>query len=162
MFVFRTIIWGTIFLFLALIAGPWIALQFDTSFPALSLGWIRYAGLVLVAVGIPLSLYCAAVLFLPGKGRPAPYDAGGVFIIAGPYCYVRNPFLLGVILTLWGEALFTSRTVMMAYALIFTCSIHFWVIFFEEPALLARFGNEYRTYRDVVPRWWPQLKKYGS
>lgn len=160
MFVFRTVIWGTIILFLALIAGPWLALQFDTSFPVLALGKVRYAGVALMAMGIPLSLYCAIILFLPGKKRPAPYDAGGVFVISGPYCFVRNPFMLGVILTLWGEALLTSRIVMIAYALIFTWSIHFWVIFFEEPALEQRFGKEYEDYRNQVPRWLPQFRKY--
>lgn len=162
MFVFRTVIWGTIFLILALVAGPWLALQFDTSFPVLSLGKFRYAGLALAALGVPLVIYCTIMLFLPGKKRVAPYDAGGVFIIAGPYRYVRNPFMLGVILALWGEALLTSRIVMMAYALIFTWSIHFWVIFFEEPALEQRFGKEYEAYRSRVPRWIPQFKRYDA
>ena len=162
MFVFRTVLWGTIFLFAALIAGPWLAMQFDASFPVLAIGKLRYIGIGLLAVGIPLAVYCAAVLFLPGKSRPAPYDAGGVFTIAGPYRYVRNPFLLGVIVALWGEALITSRVVMIAYALVFTWSIHFWVLFFEEPALLERFGTEYRSYRDAVPRWFPQFRKYQS
>lgn len=162
MFVFRTVVWGTIVLFLALIAGPWLALQFDTSFPALDLGRVRLVGLVPIAVGVPLALYCTVLLFLPGRKRPAPYDAGGVFLISGPYCYVRNPFMLGVILTLWGEALLTSRIVMIAYALVFTWSIHFWVIFFEEPALEQRFGEEYDAYRAAVPRWLPQLRKYQN
>lgn len=162
MFVFRTIVWWTIFLILALIVGPWIAMQFDSSFPALSLGKFKYAGIALLVVSVPLTLYCCALLFIPGKSRPAPYDAGGVFIIAGPYNYVRNPFMLGVILILWGEALIMSRIAMIGYALIFTWCIHFWVIFFEEPALLERFKNEYRLYRDAVPRWFPQFKKYRS
>lgn len=160
MFVFKTIVWGTIFLILALIAGPWLALQFGSSFPSIALGPFRYPGIALMAIGIPLAIYCTAVLFIPGKSRPAPYDAGGTFTIAGPYCYVRNPFMLGVILTLWGEAIFMSHSVMFAYAVVFTWCIHFWVIFFEEPALTERFGDEYRTYKDAVPRWFPKFRKY--
>lgn len=160
MFVFRTIVWGTAFLMVALILGPWLALQFDASFPAISLGGLRYAGAAIIAIGAPLAAYCTAVLFIPGKSRPAPYDAGGIFTIAGPYRYVRNPFMLGVILALWGEALFMSRIAMIAYAFIFTWCIHFWVIFFEEPSLQERFGGEYRAYRKAVPRWFPQLKRY--
>lgn len=160
MFVFRTIIWGTIFLFLALLAGPWLAMQFDTSFPVLAIGKYRYIGIAPMAIGIPLALYCTAVLFIPGKSRPAPYDAGGIFTIAGPYCYVRNPFMLGVIFTLWGEAVLMARIVMIAYALVFTWCIHFWVVFFEEPALQERFGNEYKSYRNAVPRWFPKFRKY--
>lgn len=160
MFVFRTVVWGTIFLFMALAAGPWLAMQFDASFPVLALGKFRYIGIALMAAGVPLAIYCTAVIFIPGKSRPAPYDAGGVFTIAGPYCYVRNPFLLGVIITLWGEAIFMARIVMIAYAFVFTWCIHFWVIFYEEPALLERFVGEYRSYRDAVPRWFPKFRKY--
>lgn len=160
MFVFRTVVWGIVFLFLALIVGPWLAMQFDASFPVLALGKLRHAGVALTVIGASLAIYCAAALLIPGKSRPAPYDAGGIFTVAGPYRYVRNPFMLGVILALWGEALITSRIVMMAYAFVFTWSIHFWVIFFEEPALTERFGGEYREYRDAVPRWLPQMRKY--
>jgi protein-S-isoprenylcysteine O-methyltransferase Ste14 len=28
---------------------------------------------------------------------------------------------------------------------------------YEEPALLDRFGTEYEAYRRSVPGWWPRL-----
>lgn len=160
MFVFKTIIWGTIFSFIALIAGPWIALQFDTSFPPIDIGALRYVGIALIVTGAPLALYCAAILFIPGAGRPAPYDAGGAFLIDGPYRYVRNPFLLGAIVTLIGETILMSRLVMIIYTFIFIWCVHFWVIFFEEPALHERFKREYDGYRKTVPRWLPSFRKY--
>ncbi len=160
MFVFRAVLWGTLFLLAALIVGPWLAMQFDASFPALSFGGARYAGILLAAIGIPLIIYCGAIIFMPGKTRPAPYDAGGAFTIAGPYRYIRNPFMLGVILILWAEAIFMSRIAMIAYAFILTWVIHFWVIFFEEPALAAAFGKEYAGYKAKVPRWFPKFKRY--
>ena len=113
-------------------------------------------------IGTALAIYCTAIIVLPGQSRPAPYDAGGVFSVAGHYRYSRNPFLLGVILALWGEALITSRIVMFAYAFIFTWSIHFWVVFIEEPSLQDSFGGEYRAYRNAVPRWIPQFKRYDE
>ncbi len=160
MFVFKTIVWGTIFSFLALIAGPWLALQFDTSFPAVDLGGIRYAGIALMAIGIPFSLYCSAILFLPGANRPMPYDTGDDFVIEGPYRYVRNPFLLGIIITLLGETILMSRFAMFAYTFLLVWCVHFWVIFFEEPALLERFEDKYKKYKDAVPRWLPKFKRY--
>lgn len=160
MFVFGTVAWGTFILLATLIVGPWLAMQFESSFPQIALGPIRYAGILLIALGVPLAIYCTAVLFIPGKSRPAPYVAGGTFIIAGPYRYVRNPFMLGVILTLWGEAVLMSNTVMFAYAAVFTWCIHFWVVFFEEPALVERLGGEYRAYKKNVPRWLPRFRKY--
>jgi len=160
MFVFKAILWGTIFLFAALLVGPWLAMQFDASFPHFHLGAFKYAGVALGGVGLLLAIYCAAFLFMPGKSRPAPYDAGGVFIIGGPYYYVRNPFLLGVIIALWGEAIFMERLAMIIYALFITWLIHFWVILFEEPALEERFGEEYDAYRSAVPRWFPMFRHY--
>lgn len=160
MFVFKTVIWGAIFMIAALIFGPWLALQFDTSFPPFDFGWVRYVGGFFATVGVMLTLYCASVLFIPGASRPAPYDAGGSFTIAGPYRYVRNPFMLGVILTLWGEALYMSRVVMIAYAFILMWVIYFWVIFFEEPALTDSLGAEYIKYKKSIPRWFPKLKGY--
>ena len=162
MFLFGTMAWGTIILLATLIAGPWLALQFEASFPRLDLGPFRYAGIALIMLGAPLTIYCTAVLFIPGKSRPAPYVAGGTFTIAGPYLYVRNPFMLGVILTLWGEAVLMSNTVMFAYAAIFSWCIHFWVVFFEEPALQERLGDDYLDYKKAVPRWFPRFRKYQA
>jgi len=160
MFVFRTIVWGMIFMVVSLIVGPWIAMRFDGSFPVIDAGWLRYLGMVFITVGATMTLYCGAVLLIPGTSKPAPYDAGGTFTVAGPYRYVRNPFMLGVIITMWGEALVMSRIAMFAYALIITWVIHFWVLFYEEPALGEGLGQEYAKYRKAVPRWFPQFKKF--
>ena len=160
MFILKTIIWGSIFLLVALIVGPWLALQFDTSFPHFYLGPWRYIGALLFAAGSLFAVYCAFILFTPGKSRPAPYDAGGTFTIAGPYRYVRNPFMFAIIIALWGEAIFMERLAMVAYAFIITWMVHFWVIFFEEPALEERFGEEYDAYRKAVPRWFPHFRRF--
>jgi protein-S-isoprenylcysteine O-methyltransferase Ste14 len=160
MFVFRTIILGTIFLLLSLLVGPWIAMQFSSSFPALTPGVAAQIGAVLVVFGSAIAIYCTAILFIPGTSRPAPYDAGGTFSICGPYRFVRNPFLFGVLLVLWGEALLLSHFAMIAYAAILTWCIHFWVVFFEEPSLSDSFGDEYSKYKKAVPRWLPKFRKY--
>jgi protein-S-isoprenylcysteine O-methyltransferase Ste14 len=160
MFAFRTIVWGTLFMALALVAGPWIAVKFDGSFPPLDLGLIRAIGIPLMLAGVPLTVYCAIAVLTPGASRPAPYDAGGSFTVAGPYLFVRNPFMLGILLTLWGEALLMSRISMFAYALIISWAVHFWVIFYEEPSLEQGLGDDYRRYRRAVPRWFPKVRKY--
>jgi protein-S-isoprenylcysteine O-methyltransferase Ste14 len=144
----------------ALVFGPWLALQFDASFPPMDFGLYAYIGVAMGVIGVPLALYCAWVIFIPGASRPVPYDAGGSFTIAGPYRYVRNPFMLGVLLTLWGEAIYMSRIAMLAYAFLLTWIIYFWVIFFEEPALTESLGDEYLKYKKAVPRWFPKLKKF--
>jgi protein-S-isoprenylcysteine O-methyltransferase Ste14 len=160
MLAFRTVFWGTLFMLAALVVGPWLAQSFDASFPPMDFGAFRYAGIALGIIGIPLALYCAWVLFIPGSTRPAPSDAGGSFTIAGPYLFVRNPFMLGVLLTLWGEAIYMARLTMIVYAFVLMWVIYFWVIFFEEPALVESLGAEYKKYQKAVPRWFPQVRKY--
>ena len=157
MFVFRTIIWGTIFILAVLAAGPWLAMRLDASFPPMALGPFRYIGIPLMLVGIPLAIYCVGLLFWPGESRAAPYDAGGDFRVTGFYRHVRNPFMLGVIVALWGEVLITSSWAMLAYAALAIWCIHFWVVFYEEPTLLERFGDEYKEYKESVPRWIPSF-----
>ncbi len=61
---------------------------------------------------------------------------------------------------MWGEALLMSRISMFAYALIITWVIHFWVLFFEEPALIQGLGKDYENYRKSVPRWFPKFRRY--
>jgi protein-S-isoprenylcysteine O-methyltransferase Ste14 len=161
MFVIRTVLFGIIVLFAALIVGPWLALQFDASFPVrLFPQWVHGVGIALIILGATLAIFCTAAILAPGASRPAPDDAGGSFTIAGPYCFVRNPFMLGVIVALWGEALLLSRVAMVAYAFVLTWVIHLWVIFYEEPSLAKSLGKQYRDYLDAVPRWVPQFRRY--
>lgn len=162
MFVFKTIVWGTIFLFAALLAGPWLAMQFDASYPPINIGSYRYIGAVLFALGFLFAIYCAAVLFMPGKMRHAPYYAGGIFTTGGLYRYMRNPFMLSVIIALWGEVIYMQRVVMVGYALFLTWAIYLFVVFIEEPALEKRFPHEYKSYREIVPRWFPRFCRYGK
>ncbi len=162
MFGIGTIIWGTLFSFAALIAGPWVAVQFDASFPAFSFGAFRYAGIPLIAVGGSLAFYCAYLLLVPSKKSRLPHTSKEDLIVSGPYLYVRNPFMLGIVLAIVGEAILLSRVVMFGYAAIFTWCVHFWIVFFEEPAMLERFGEDYARYKSGVPRWLPKFNRFGG
>ena len=42
-----------------------------------------------------------------------------------------------------------------------TIYIVFSVIFFEEPKLIAEYGNSYKKYIDTVPRFIPGIRLYG-
>ena len=73
------------------------ALFFDLSVPILY-HWTTW---VSIAIGVPatiLSIKCLR-LFIQngGGGTPAPWDPVQNLIIKGPYRYVRNPMLIGVI-----------------------------------------------------------------
>ncbi len=159
MLVFRTIIIGTVMLFLALVVGPYIAVQFDYLAPPVPLGWFRLFGVALMLVGVPLMAGCAYLLLVPGKDRAVPYDSPEGMSVIGPYKHIRNPFMLGFLLVLWGEAVFLKSVPLMVYALVMSLCIYFWIVAFEEPSLEDRYGEEYRRYKSQVPRWFPSPKK---
>ena len=144
----------------ALVAGPWLALNFDASFPEITLGPVHYAGAALCIFGVLFAIYCAIILIITGPSVSAPYEAGGAFTISGPYRYMRNPLMLSIIVTLWGEAIYFERLSLILYAGLFTSAVHAWVVFFEEPALRRALKGTYGEYHKSVPRWFPKFKSY--
>jgi len=95
-----------------------------------------------------------------GGGTPAPWDPINQLIISGPYRYVRNPMLIGVIIILFCESLFFNSQPLLIYACLFAVANVIYFPFSEEPALLKRYGNEYQKYLNNVPRWIPRTKPY--
>ena len=157
MLAFGTIIFGSVVMFLALVAGPYIAVQFDYLAGSLPLGWFRFFGILMILFGLPLSVWCAYLLLVLGKDRAVPYDSPDGLSIAGPYKYIRNPFMLGWLFILWGEVAFLRSAPLLVYAIILTLCVHFWIIAFEEPSLENRYRDEYRKYKISVPRWMPRF-----
>ena len=114
---------------------------------------MRASGLVLGIVGA--SLACRSALLLLGRGRPqrGPRPA---FVVAGPYLYLRNPLLAGLLLALAGVALAVSSWVIALATLVAAAAAHAWVVVREEPRLRSRFGPAYEEYLARVPRWLPR------
>jgi protein-S-isoprenylcysteine O-methyltransferase Ste14 len=40
--------------------------------------------------------------------------------------------------------------------------VHLFVIFYEEPTLCGKFGEQYEDYRRNVRRWWPRLRGWDQ
>ena len=95
-----------------------------------------------------------------GGGTPAPWDQVAQLIIHGPYRYVRNPMLIGVIVILLCEALFFGSGPLLVYAWLFLLANVAYFPLSEEPALLKRYVGDYQQYLDNVPRWIPRLTPY--
>jgi protein-S-isoprenylcysteine O-methyltransferase Ste14 len=95
-----------------------------------------------------------------GKGTLAPWAPTKRLVIKGPYRYVRNPMILGVMTVLFGEALglWSKNILIWTGAFILINTVYF--LFYEEPNLEKRFGEEYRIYKKHVPRWLPRLTGY--
>lgn len=78
-------------------------------------------------------------------------------IITGPYAYVRNPMITGIVLILLGEALMLFSWAIALWTVIFLIINMFYFALSEEPGLRKRFGQEYEEYSRNVPRYIPRL-----
>ena len=122
----------------------------------------RIAGGACLLAGLTLFLWCLYLFAARGKGTLAPWDPPKHLVVAGPYRYVRNPMISGVLLILTGEALFHGSISLGLWMLTFFLfnQIHF--LIYEEPNLESRFGEAYRVYKSQVPRWIPRLTPWDT
>ena len=98
---------------------------------------------------------------LDGIGTPAPVAPTERLVIGGAYRYVRNPMYLAVGSVILGQALLLGRPALVAYLACFAVAVVAFVRLYEEPTLEARYGDDYVTYRERVPRWWPRRSGDG-
>lgn len=84
-----------------------------------------------------------------------PVDPGRVsaLVTSGPNAVSRNPMYVGMAGVLAAHALWRGSWPALLPAAAFGVAVDRLQIRAEERALLARFGAEYETYRDRVPRW---------
>ncbi|HEV2235694.1 MAG TPA: isoprenylcysteine carboxylmethyltransferase family protein [Ktedonobacterales bacterium] len=135
---------------------PWLLAQGESGPnlpPPLSV-WML--GLVPIALGVVLYLWCAGAFTFIGKGTPAPIDAPVVLVAQGPYRWVRNPMYIAVLAVILGQALVWRSWLLVGYALLFCVVVHTFVVAFEEPSLREQFGESYEAYLRRVPRWLPR------
>jgi protein-S-isoprenylcysteine O-methyltransferase Ste14 len=117
-------------------------------------------GIIVVFIGMYLLVECILLFNQIGKGTLAPWSPAQHMVIVGPYRYMRNPMILGVLLILLGESVcFSSLPVLLWFAAAFIIN-HIYFIMSEEPGLVKRFGDEYEQYRENVPRWMPRRKPW--
>lgn len=132
---------------------------FDSRWPAPSaLLWLpRASAVLLFAAGFTLLLWCVALFARIGRGTLAPWDPTRNLVDSGPYRLVRNPMISAVALMLLAQAVFWGSWLLALWAALFVLINHAYFVLSEEPGLERRFGEAYRAYKDVVPRWLPRI-----
>ena len=113
-------------------------------------------GVPLVAAGVAMWAWTVRLFARIGKGTLAPWDPTQRLVVQGPYAHARNPMITGVLAALSGEALVLGSTAIAVWAAIFAVVNHVFFLAYEEPAVERRFGDEYRRYKENVPRWIPR------
>lgn len=115
-------------------------------------GW-RWIGLLPLAAGSALLLWCVREFYVAGKGTLAPWSPPRHLVSSGPYVWSRNPMYVAVVTVLLGWAvLFVSRTLLF-YAIAIVIAFHLRVVFYEEPWLGQTHGEAWQRYRGRVRRW---------
>ncbi len=115
---------------------------------------------VLFAAGGYLAKRTVSLFMTFGEGTPAPWEPPQKLVIRGPYRYIRNPMITGVILILLGESILFNSWLVFLWTLVFIVGNMIYFPYVEEKGLVARFGDAYREYREQVPRWIPRLAKW--
>lgn len=118
-------------------------------------------GLVLMTAGLLLFIYTVFLFRSRGKGTLAPWAPTQKLVVTGPYRYCRNPMITGVFCILAGETMVFHSLNIAIWAVAFFLINTSFFIFYEEPSLLKRFGDDYTIYKKHVPRWIPRLTPYN-
>ena len=113
------------------------------------------AGILFLLTGLSFLAWCNVLFVVYGEGTLAPWDATKKLVVLGPYRYVRNPMIVAVITTLWGETLIFGSFFILGWSLLFWLINHLYFVFKEEPQLEQKFSEAYRRYKEQVPRWIP-------
>jgi protein-S-isoprenylcysteine O-methyltransferase Ste14 len=115
----------------------------------------------LLAVGLLLFVASLKRFATEGKGTLAPWDPPRALVLRGPYRFVRNPMISGVIFVLFGEALVLLSLPHGIWAVAFLLLNLIYIPIVEEPQLERRFGESYREYRQHVRRFLPRLRPWS-
>ena len=117
-----------------------------------NVGWEQVIGLIVVAIGVGVSSFAAAIF----QGRETtrnPYGEPTAFVAVSPYTWTRNPMYLGLASALFGLAIFFGSITMLLAPAVFFAVIDRVVIPREEETMERLFGQDYRNYTNRVRRW---------
>lgn len=109
-------------------------------------------GIPLLVLGVGLILYCAQ-LFRRANTDIKPWKTTSRLITTGVYRFTRNPIYLAFVLIGLGAALAVNTLWIALLQIPLVALLTKLVIAKEESYLEAKFGNEYRNYRQRVRRW---------
>ena len=115
--------------------------------------YARWAGRLIAGAPLVLAGVWAVVLFVRSGQDPSPHKPTPSLIAAGPYRVTRNPMYLTMVLVCLGFGIMRMNVWLLALTPVVAWLLQRWCIQPEEAYLEARFGDEYRAYRDRVRRW---------
>lgn len=130
-----------------------LIILFYLNFFTFEIYYLKYTGLAFIIIGIAIYVISCYYFIFYGKGTPSPLDSPEKLITEGIYKYTRNPMYLSGILMVLGEAIFFESFMILLYSFLLFLVYHFFIVFYEEPHLMKKYGQIYEEYMKRTPRW---------
>jgi len=116
-------------------------------------------GALLVAAGWFLGIWSNYVQVTIGHGTPVPLMATQKLIIQPPYSFSRNPMALGAIVMYLGVAVWIGSLGALFLVIIGAAALLTYIKLLEEKEMEIRFGQEYLSYKERTPFFFPRFSK---
>lgn len=112
--------------------------------------------LIIIGIIIIFSVFYLFINF--GEGTPIPKQFTSKFatkklVTNGVFKYSRNPFAIGMLMTLVGFGFYIKSYFMIIFTIIVFIGGYLFIVYVEEPDMEQRFGLQYLEYKKRVPRW---------
>lgn len=156
-----TVLAAPLFIGALIVYVPWTMTGWRVGPPLL--GWtpIRWLGLALIVLPVPVLLDFLVRFVSEGHGTPMPMAPPRRLVVSGAFRVVRNPAYLASVVLLVGQGLWLGSRAVLWYAAWMALLFHAFVVAYEEPTLRRTFGAEYDAYCRRVGRWLPRLPRRG-
>jgi protein-S-isoprenylcysteine O-methyltransferase Ste14 len=141
---------------------PWWISQWRLEAPFFAMPLFRFAGGILILLGIGGLLDSFLRFAVQGLGTPAPVFPTRHLVVTGLYRFVRNPMYVAVVSAILGQGLLLGNSRVLEYGALVWLLFHLFVLLYEEPVLRSSFGSEYRAFCAEVPRWIPRFTPWTS
>lgn len=129
-----------------------LLLRWLRAWPILPSRLVPWVGLGLIALGLALGIPGRIALKVAGTSVN-PWRPTSAIVSSGSYRFTRNPLYVGIIAVYVGLTLAFDTGWGFVVLVPLLAVLHFGVVRREERYLEAKFGDEYRQYRDRVRRY---------
>jgi len=110
-------------------------------------------GMLPLAAGAFVLLWCIRDFYVAGRGTLAPWDPPRNLVVVGLYRFTRNPMYVGILFFLIGWTCLAGSPLLAGYTALMAVAFHLRVVLYEEPRLAKQFAEQWGAYASIVPRW---------